>query len=115
MSDSYVLGVGPGPIGQRGAVVDVERCPTDDQRGYRFDARRLGLGDAVLLFAQMHHFDLVPGGIERDGELLLGGYADRASRVIEDGLVHWKLPEDDCGVAHWCIDSMHIEYRVETS
>ena len=78
-------------IVQRGAEVDVERRPADDQRGYRLDSRRLGIGDAVLLFAQMHHFDLMPGGIERDRELLLGGYADRASRVLEDGLVHWRL------------------------
>ena len=54
-------------------------------------AKRLGFGDAVPLFAQMHHFDLIPGGIERNSELLLGGNADRASRVIEDGLAHWRL------------------------
>jgi hypothetical protein len=57
----------------------------EDKRRHRLHSRVFRFRDAVLFGAEVNDFDIVAIGIERSGDVLLRGGANRASGVVEDG------------------------------
>jgi len=68
-------------------VVDVEGRPVDHEGGHGFHTGRLCVAQAAFLFREVDDLDIVPGGVEGPGDLLLGTLAHWAARVVE----YWIL------------------------
>jgi hypothetical protein len=67
------------------AEIDVIGGSVNDEGGHGFHSCGLGFGDAGLVIAQMDDLDIEAAGIKCGGYVLLGGYADRATSVVECG------------------------------
>ena len=67
------------------AEVDVVGVSGQHEGGHGFHASLFRFGYAVVVFAKMNDLDVKPRGVERGGDILFCGDADRASRMIEYG------------------------------
>lgn len=69
------------------AKVDMVGLTIEDQGGDGLDPGGFCFDNAAFLFAEVDEFDAVFGGVEGGGDVVFGGYADRASGVVEYGFV----------------------------
>lgn len=70
----------------------MENILADYQRRHGFDARGFGLPQAIFLFPQMHHFDLVSSMVQCFRYGSLGIDTDWTPCMIEaNGRFHLKL------------------------
>ena len=67
------------------AMIDMVRVTIEDERWHGFYSSCLRFSDTIFALSEMDDLNVVTVGIERLRNVLLGGDADRTSRMIEDG------------------------------